>query len=151
MPRASQVQKGRINRQRYSAYVAELEATGRKFPVNQFGNVNLTLIAEACGFRRQVFSTNKNMRERLEKDIFRIGTETSQDMGVDTLLAKKASDKTKEASQLRKELDAKTQEIAVLRSELESVKKLVRELAVRNTEADSIFTEMVTTGRRFSL
>lgn len=65
---------------RYRDYVLQLEQAGKKFPVNQFGAVNFSKIADECGNRRQWFSESakkifcsqgKTLEQVIAKDIRR--------------------------------------------------------------------------------
>lgn len=141
--------KTAINRQRYKEYVAGLEARNDKFPISQYGEVNLTAVAKACGFHRQVFFTNTSMREQLNEDIRRIGTTAHAAKDSDSVLAQKAESKSREASQLRKQLEEKVEEV-------ESLRKLIDELQDENNklkgnveERDKSMDEMLESGRRF--
>jgi DNA repair exonuclease SbcCD ATPase subunit len=147
----SAVEKGRINKERYAEYIAELEATGKKFPLNQFGEVNLTDVANACGFNRQVFSRNASMKAQFEEDIRRIGTEIHKGVDKETRLEKKATEKAKVASKLQKELDAQVQENHSLRNQIDVLQSRVRELEGRENEMEMSMDELLTSGRRFSL
>ena len=147
----SAVEKGRLNKKNYAAYVADLEATGKKFPLNQFGEVNITAIAEASGFLRGVFAKNKKMKNQLEDDLKRIGTEITEGIDKDSRLAKKAEEKAIEASRLHKDLDAKVQEISLLRDQIDQLQTRIRELECRNDEATLSMDELLDSGRRFTL
>jgi hypothetical protein len=151
MSKVSAVEKGRINKANYAAYVAELKATDKKFPLNQFGKVNLSGIADACGFRRKVLYENKFMKKRLKEDILLIGTEIKEGVDLETRLSQKAEEKAKEASKLHKDLDAKVQEVNSLREQIDELKKCIRELECRSDEASLSMDELLDSGRRFTL
>jgi hypothetical protein len=151
MTNVSPVEKGRINKANYVAYVAELKATGKKFPLNQFGEVNLSGIAKACGFLRGVFTTNKSLKQLLDSDILIIGTEIKDGAELDTRLSQKAEEKSKEASKLHKDLDAKVQEVNSLREQIDELKKCIRELESRSNETALSMDELLDSGRRFTL
>lgn len=141
--------KTRINRQRYKEYVADLEARNEKFPVSQFGEVNLSAVADACGFGRQVFFNNASMREQLNEDIKRIGTTVHAAKDPDSVLAQKAESKSREASQLRKQLEEKIEEVESLRKLNEELKEEIRKLENSSEERDKSMDEMLESGRRF--
>ena len=151
MTKISAVEKGRINKESYAAYIAELEATGKKFPTNNFGEVNLTAIAKACGFNRQVFSNNQAMRAALNEDIERIGTDISEGQPKETRPHKKASEKSKEGSRLHKELEARTNEIETLKAQILELNKRIAELEGGKHEMDLAFDELLASGRRYCL
>ena len=149
MAKLSAPEKGRINKERYNAYVANLEATSKKFPTNQLGNVNNSLVAEICGFGRNVLYTS--LKEQFEEDIKRIGTELHEGVDKATRLDKKASEKTKIASALQKDLDAKVQEIYSLRNQVDELQIKILKLENRENEMDMGMDELISNGRRFSL
>lgn len=151
MSRISAVEKGRINKAKYLEYVNRLEETGSKFPLNNFGEVNLTAIASACGFNRQVFATNKSMKQQLKEDILRIGTDITPGEEKESRLQKKADKKSKEASRLQSELDARTAENESLRSQISELQKKIRELEAKESEIELSMNELLTSGRRFTI
>ena len=149
MSKLSAPEKGKINKEKYAAYVADLEATGKKFPLNQFGNVNNSVVAEACGFGRNVLYTS--LKEQFEEDINRIGTQLHDGVDKETRLDKKATEKAKIASKLQKELDAQVQENHSLRAQIDELQSRILELENRKDEMGMTMDELLTNGRRFSL
>lgn len=151
MTKISAVEKGRVNKERYADYVAELEATGRQFPLNNFGEVNLSSIAKACGFNRQVFINNESMKVALAEDVSRIGTEAAEARSKESKLSKKMAEKSEEASRLQKALDANFCEIEALKNQVNELKKHIAKIEERNHEMDTIFDELLSSGRRYYL
>ena len=149
MSKFSAVEKGRINKERYHAYINDLKVTGRKLPLNQFGEVNLSEIAKTCGFNRQVFSTNKNLKKQLEEDIRRIGTEISEGESTESRLEKKAKESTQQVNKLKSDLESKIQEIESLRSTIAELQKHIKHLENKDYEINVAMTELETNGRRF--
>jgi len=144
-------EKNKLNIQNYEAYIKDLETTGEKFPLNQFGDVNLTAVAQKCKFNRQVFSNNKHFQHRLTKDIERIGTDIHKGQDHRDRDAEIAATKSQEASKLRRELDAKVQEIELLREELTKARDKILELENKQNEGELTLDEILSTGRRFTI
>ena len=147
----SKVEKGRINKQNYADYVATLEKEGKKFPLNQFGDINLSAIAEACGFNRQVFATNKGMAEQLKADVKRIGTILVAGESQDSALAKKAKASTMEASRLAKDLGVAEAKIKALQEQVMKLELENKQLKNGKEESEATLEHMLVTGRRFTL
>ena len=150
-PNLSPVEKGIINKKMYAAYVADLKAKGDKFPINNYGEVNLSRIAKECGFNRQVFSNNTSMKQALSDDVKLIGTDITKGSNKESRLAKKVNKESEESSRLKKELDARVQEIVALK---EQIVKLEAEIQRHNSTVnrmDLAMNELLTSGRRFSL
>jgi len=147
----SKVEKGRINKQNYVDYVAALERDGKRFPLNQFGDINLSAIADACGFNRQVFATNKGMAEQLKADVKRIGTILVAGESQDSALAKKAKASTLEANKLVKDLGIAEAKIKALEEQVMKLELENKQLKNGKEESDANLEHMLTTGRRFTL
>jgi hypothetical protein len=147
----SRVEKGKLNIKNYDGYVERLRSTGQKFPINNFGDVNLSAVAKECGFLWQVFSTNKNMGAKLIIDVKAIGTdlvqgktaETVMDQNV-TLLKKQLNNSRKDLALAEETIDALTKQIL----HLETENKLLKH---QSTEKNESFEYMIETGRRFTL
>lgn len=146
MSNMTAVEKGKINKARYAEYVANLELTGQKFPMNNFGDVNLSLIASKCGFNRQVFATNKSMKQQLETDVKRIGTCIS-----DPKPSAKNKLDDKDITILMKTIDLKDLEILSLRKQINELLKAVQKLETNQSEHNAIHEELLLSGRRFVL
>jgi len=143
----SPVEKGRINLIEYTKYVDNLRSNGKKFPINQFGDANLSQIASACGFKRQVFGKKTRMGKQLEKDIQEIGTEIDNPK-LDTISSSNRLD------EYSKRLNILTKELNVLKAENLSLKKQLMTLEnvqMLSDEKEASFEHMLQTGRRFVL
>ncbi|HAS25117.1 MAG TPA: hypothetical protein DCR64_06115 [Vibrio sp.] len=151
MNKISAVEKGAINKQRYSDYVSGLETEGRKFPINQFGDLNLTEIASACGFNRQVFSTNKSMKQQLISDAKRIGTELTDGKKQDDVLAKKAKASSEQVNKLMRDLSVAEEKISALQQQVMQLEVENKRLKNDKNEATASLEFMFETGRRFTL
>jgi septal ring factor EnvC (AmiA/AmiB activator) len=145
-------EKAEINRTEYAAYVANLEATNTQFPINQFGDVNITAIAESCGFKRGVLQ-NKNslLGKRLRVDVKRLGTQIQEAIDNDSSLEKKAKKASVNASKLERELEKATAEIETLRLKLEEAEVKCFKLMEKQHEQTESFEYMLETGRRVFL
>ena len=112
----SPTEQNKVNKDNYSAYVAKLKATGGKFPLNQFGNVNTSSIAKECGFERGSFADSRSaLSKQLAKDIKLIGTKIKNVSEEESSLKKQKDEASKNASKLSKELERTTAEVYKLR------------------------------------
>lgn len=145
---------------RYREYVLHLEQAGRKFPVNQFGDVNFSRIANECGNRRQWFSESakKIFTERgetleriIQADIRRIGSEFVTPKDPESALIDLADSKGREASILRSLLDQKSNENDLLRQQVERLTVEIRALQGSVSELSSRQEMMLDSGRVFTL
>lgn len=146
--------------ERYRDYVMQLEQAGKKFPVNQFGDINFSKIANECGNRRQWFSESAKkvfcqqkdtLEQVIAKDIRRIGSEFSSSKDAESVLADMADSKSKEASRLRSMLEQKSKENELLREQVESLSAEIRMLRSTAAEVSSQQEMMIDSGRSFIL
>lgn len=146
--------------ERYRDYVLHLEKAGKKFPVNQFGDVNFSKIADECGNRRQWFSESakKVFTERgetleriIQADIRRIGSEFVAAKDPESALMDLADSKGREASLLRSLLDQKSKENDLLRQQVERLTVEIRALQGSVSELSSRQEMMLDSGRVFTL
>lgn len=146
--------------ERYRDYVTQLEQEGKKFPVNQFGDVNFSRIADDCGNRRQWFSESAKkvfcppgdtLEQVILKDIRRIGSEVYAPKDPESALVEMADSKSKEASRLRSMLEQKSKENELLREQVEQLSAEVRMLRSTAAEVSSQQELMIDSGRSFIL
>ncbi|QEY75060.1 hypothetical protein [Pseudomonas denitrificans (nom. rej.)] len=146
--------------ERYCAYVNQLELAGGKFPVNQFGDVNFSKIADECGNRRQWFSesakkifgdSGQPLERVIANDIRRIGSDVTASKDPESVLIDLAESKSREVSQLRSMLDQKSKENELLRSHVERLAAELRLLRSTASELSSQHEMMVDSGRSFIL
>nr|MBP9507575.1 hypothetical protein [Bacteroides sp.] len=142
MSKISAVEKGLINKQRYADYVKDLESEGKKFPLNQFGDVNLTEVAEACGFNRQVFFRNKTMKQQLDDDVKRIGTELTEGEKPDDALAKKAKASSEQVNKLMRDLAVAEEKVSALQQQIMQLELENKRLKNNNEEAAASLDHM---------
>ena len=141
-------EKAIINRENYAAYVTNLETTGAKFPVNQFGGANLSLIAEECGFKRGVIQNKESFLGKIfRKDLARIGIEISTVKDTDNISKVKANEAYKNAARL----EIITAEVEELRKALISAHKEIHLLKTQKEEDTERLDFMLETGRRVFL
>jgi seryl-tRNA synthetase len=145
-------EKSKINRTNYAAYVANLEATKTKFPINQFGDANISLVAKTCGFSRDAFNNKRSfLAKALQEDISRIGTELHSANEKEDYLETRAKTATKSASKREKELERTTAEIETLREQVKSLELENFNLKQKESEGVEIQEMMIETGRRVFL
>ncbi|WP_460059455.1 hypothetical protein [Pseudomonas sp. S2_A05] len=146
--------------ERYRDYVAQLEQAGKKFPVNQFGDVNFSRIADDCGNRRQWFSESAKkvfcpqgdtLEQVIAKDIRRIGSEVYTPKDPESVLMEMADSKSKEASRLRSMLEQKSKENELLREQVERLSDELRVLRSAASEVNGQQDLMIDSGRSFIL
>jgi hypothetical protein len=144
-------EKGRLNKRNLDVYVRHLEASGTKFPVNQFGDINLSLISEHCGFNRQVFANNKTMKDTLDEAVKRIGTGIAEGKDLETRL-------DGDIKRLRKQVNDNRRDLALAEEKIEALQKqlLGRDAELKRAqkiihEASESLDHMIGTGRRFTL
>lgn len=143
--------------ERYQSYVDSLKESGEKFPCNQFGDLNLTVVAKRCGNRRQWFSENadkimgdteKKLSQIIRGDASFIGTEQSPPKDKDSVLQGIADNKSKENSKLKRALVHQTAEVENLRKQLEEANAKLR--CVKQESKDR-YEEMCENGRSFNV
>lgn len=138
----------------------ELEQAGKKFPVNQFGDVNFSKIADECGNRRQWFSesakkvfseSNETLERIIAKDIRRIGSDFFVAKDPESALVDIAEKKSREASQLRSMLEQKSKENELLRDQVEKLTAELRLLRGNVSDLQGQAEMMTDCGRTFRL
>lgn len=146
--------------ERYRAYVLDLEQAGRKFPVNQFGDINFSKVADECGNRRQWFSENakkvfiergESLERIIQADIRRVGSEFVAPKDPEPALMDLAESKGREASLLRSLLDQKSKENDLLRQQVERLTVEIKALQGSVNELTSQQEMMLDSGRVFIL
>ena len=146
--------------ERYRDYVLQLEQAAKKFPVNQFGDVNFSKIADECGNRRQWFSESAKktycphgdtLEQVIAKDIRRIGTEFIAARDPESILVDIADSKSREANRLRSMLEQKSKENEMLREQVERLSAEVRQLRSSAAEISGRQELMIDSGRSFIL
>jgi septal ring factor EnvC (AmiA/AmiB activator) len=133
------------------SYISHLKETGSKFPVSQFGDVNISLISELCGFNRQVFGNNKGLQKILEDAVNLIGTTVIEGQDTESRL-------DGDIKKLRKQLSDAKRDLALAEETIEALQKQLMDRDVElkrseevNREASESLEHMISTGRRFTL
>lgn len=144
-------EKGKLNRKNFDAYVKHLKAMGQKFPISQFGDVNLSLIAELCGFQRQVWSNNATLKERLDREVKSIGTDAVEGKDPETRIDNDMKNLRKQLSNSKRDLALAEEKIDGLQRQLISVNSELKRSDEEKEEAAESLDYMISTGRRFTL
>ena len=142
---AAATESNKIN---YAALIAELKATGRKFPANQFGQASLGWVAEQIKCTRDVLR-NGSLAEQFKKDIAEIGVCQRSAEPENARLQKKVDNNKKELSAYRKIADEKIAEVEALRTQVQLLTEHIKELELRSSEEDLVIRELLASGRRF--
>lgn len=138
-----------INRANYEHYVNKLKEAGKGFPTNKSGNANLAEIAMKCDFGRDRLYEGSPLHVQFKKDLVNIGLEGDNSVSQkDDYNAKKASQKSKDASALQVQLDVKIQELSLLREKYEKLESELEAIKRKKTEQSAAMEEMENTGRR---
>lgn len=141
--------KSSFNMNNYNLYVAWLKSTNQKFPVNQFGELNRSLISRICGFGRDIlYSATNPIRLALEHDLVKIGLELNTTR---SLRADPKCNKSDHSISFKYRLDTLNAELLSLKNEVAQLKNENSELKQKLIEDSSIFTELTQSGRRFCL
>ena len=142
---------------RYCTYRDQIEKEGRKFPVNQFGELNLSKISKDCGNRRQWFSENANKVFDSEgRTLSQIILDDSKRIGTDIFPSINKNQKKsniffeKENEKLKSCLDKKSKEVKELRTEIQYLIEENRRLKTTLSEIDEKKNQLLETGRLFS-
>ena len=143
--------KNRANKEELKNYISQLKKEGKKFPVNNAGDVNQTQVAKACGFRRQVFANTEDMYDMLHDAVKEIGTEIYSPINSEKYVSKKNDENTKLINLLRKECAELKETIEALRKENMEIEKQNENLNKDINEKDESFNLMIETGRSFKM
>lgn len=144
-------EKGKLNKRNYAAYVRHLKDSGKKFPTNQFGDVNVSLISELCGFERQVFSRNKALKEELDKNVKELGTDIVEGKDPETRIDNDMKNLRKQLSNAKRDLALAEEKIDGLQRQLIAVNSELKRSGEEKEEAAESLDYMISTGRRFTL
>jgi chromosome segregation ATPase len=144
-------EKGRLNKRNFCAYVKHLEASELKFPINQFGDINLSVISEQCGFQRQVFANNKALKADLDNAVRRIGTDVMEGQDTESRLDNDLKIQRKQLSDARRDLALAEEKIDGLQRQLVGMNTELKRSQESNEEATESLDYMISTGRRFTL
>ena len=144
-------EKGRLNKRNFENYVKHLQKNGEKFPINQFGDVNTSLISDLCGFNRQVFATNQTLKEMLSEAVNRIGTAIVEGKDTETRLDGDIKRLRKQVSDAKKDLALAEEKIEALQRQLLERDAELKRSEQASREAAESLDHMISTGRRFTL
>lgn len=134
-------QKGAENVASLRVYIEALEADGRRLP-ERGGKVNMSAIAIACGFDRNVLYTNAQAAHALEEAVARLGLELpSQEHAAPRTIADAADHRDRRILQLEQANASLKAENGALRAERNALRDRLRRF-------EHIEAHMVETGRR---
>lgn len=143
--------KGVLNEKNYKAYVKFLEKHKLKFPCNDDGEVNLSAVAELCGFDRQVFYKNATLGPLLTKDAKRIGTDVIEGREQSGQLSEEVTELRKQLNDAKRDLALADEENDGLKKQLMEARNTIKKLEKGCTEDAESLQHMIETGRRFTL
>jgi len=144
-------EKGRLNKRNFDAYVTFLKRTGQKFPINNFGDVNLSAIAELCGFERQVFSRNTALREKLDAEVKSIGTDAVAGKDPESRIDRDVKYLRKQLNDAKRDLSLAEEKIEGLQRQLIQLSSELKRSNLDREEVEESLEHMISTGRRFTL
>lgn len=151
MAKAKGRSRTEVNKANYELYVSKLREAGKGFPVNKSGDVNIAEIARQCDFGRDRLYQATKLKEQFERDLKDIGLEggpRKTKAERDDYLAKKADQKSKDASVLKTRLDTAVEELSLLRAKYEKLEAKYETLKRQKSEQSAAMDEMENTGRR---
>ena len=141
--------------ERYQNYVTNLIKSGGRFPINQSGDLNFTVIAKQCKNRRQWFSENANkvmgttkktLAVIIRDDASALGTSVKAPKNPESVLSDIAEKLQKDNNRLTRSLELKTAENEKLKDQVAELKE---ELKCRSQESKDRYQEMSENGRSF--
>lgn len=144
-------EKGKLNKRNFDAYVNFLRRTEKKFPINNFGDVNLSAIAELCGFERQVFSRNTALREKLDAEVKAIGTDAVAGKDPESRIDSDVKYLRKQLSDAKRDLSLAEEKIEGLQRQLIQLSSELKRSNLDREEVEESLEHMISTGRRFTL
>lgn len=147
----SGVEKGKLNNENFSNYVNFLRENNQKLPVNQFGDINLSVVAKTCGFYRQVFTNNESMELALGRAVKEVGSDLVEGKIPSGVLEKDPIQIKKLISNLRHDLAKSEEKIAYLKKQLMNANSETKLSSKKIMEYEDSFEHMIATGRRFTL
>jgi hypothetical protein len=147
----SPAEKKKRTLDKYGAYVERLQRNKDKFPLNQLGEVNHSVIAKSCRFRRQVFFNNKTLKLKLEDDVKKIGTCLIEGKSPETVMDQNLTLVNKLLNKKSKDLSIAEGTIAGLKKQILQLENENKQLKNQSQEETESFNYMIETGRRFTL
>jgi len=142
--RLSPNEQAKQNKLNYEHYVRELESNHKRFPVNQFGAVNRSLIAKICGIQsRDVFTREKSsLKKQLESDVLRIGLEVHERKTSNNSVEHRAAKGNKNS------VTVLSAEVENLRAKVSLLEEENRKLKIQLNEKEIMQEKMLDDGRR---
>ena len=144
-------EKGKLNKKNFENYVRHLRETGEKFPINHYGDINLSKVAKLCGFERQVFTRNKSLAQKLDEEAKSIGTDVVEGKDPESRLDTDLKNLRKQLNSAKRDLALAEEKIDGLQRQLIELNSELRRSIEEREEASESLDYMITTGRRFTL
>lgn len=139
------------NLRNFHDFIAEIKSAGKKFPLNQFGEVNISWIAKQIGCTRGTLS-NGTLSKHFRNAVNEIGIEDVQnDSNKQDKLAIKAENEIRDISELRKLLATKIKENEYLKQQIDILTEELRKTKYKKTEQEIRFEKFLQDGQRFVL
>lgn len=135
---------------RYHSYVEEIERENKKFPANESGELDYHKIAKLCGVTIKAL-TSASISPCLKEDTLRIGTEIHEGKSIEERMEQRNTVTSSELSKVRKDLSVAQETIDGMQKQLLVLEKENRQLKHKSAEERESLTQMLETGRRFSL
>jgi chromosome segregation ATPase len=111
----------------------------------------LSLIADLCGFQRQVWAKNAALKEQLDSAVKRIGTDAVEGKDPETRIDNDMKSLRKQLSNAKRDLALAEEKIDGLQRQLILVNSELKRADEEKEEASESLDYMISTGRRFTL
>ncbi|WP_042146269.1 MULTISPECIES: hypothetical protein [unclassified Pseudoalteromonas] len=138
------------NKEKYQIEINSWAKVGKKFPIDEFGNLDYKRLAVLCGIPTRAL-TSASITPCLKKDVLRIGTEVSKGQSIEHMMEKKLTVTSSELNRYRKDLAIAQEKIDGLQEQILKLQKENRQLKNKSDEQEESLTYMLESGRRFSL
>lgn len=133
------------NTRKFNALIMEMRATNRKFPINQYGNVNISRVAKKIGCTRDTIR-NGTLSAPFKDALNQIGVERPK-----TEKKKINKEKTKSDREFKRSLEEKDQIINELETQTIELRRKLKKIIKIETEENNRFKLMIEEGIRFTL
>ncbi|MBM6581666.1 hypothetical protein ILT44_15825 [Microvirga sp. BT689] len=142
----SGAEAGAENLERLRRYLAALQAEGKPLPERN-GRVNVSAVALACGFDRQVLYKNPAAKAELDAAVGRMGLETGAAAdGSDKPAAATPDRRDRRIHQLEQENAALRAEVAGLREQIRRMRHVEEHMTESGRRVAALFPSLGGTG-----
>jgi hypothetical protein len=138
------------SKDRYVAFVADLERKGGKFPANADGDLNYKAIAKKCNITTAAL-TSASISALLKADVLRIGTEVVAGRSVEERMDGHLQSTSAGLNRCRKDLAVAQEQIEGLKKQALKLERENRQVKLQSTEQQESLAHIIETGRRFTL